>query len=350
MNPLPPLSQIFQTPLITQDKEERVLFVITERERNLFFPDQLSNQQSALGPWVDSWSFKPASNWPRILSEMQPTVIVSAWTTPGLPGEWTDAPDCPLKYVCHLTGSVRRVVPRDLVARGVMVTNWGTSISHTIAEHAMLLVLSMLRNLPGWYPSHEGLCGNVAEKGLKLGTRSLRGRRVGLHGFGAIARELVQMLRPFQVELTAWSPNVPRSFYEEHGVTPAASLEELFTHSEVLIECEGLTPTTEGSVTEEILRLLPHDAVFVNVGRGAVTDESALIRLAAEGRIRVALDETVNEELKSAPGVMISPHLGGPTPDACRLCGELALSNVQKYLRGETPSGLMTLEVYDRST
>ncbi|PTY02292.1 hypothetical protein DB346_09270 [Verrucomicrobia bacterium LW23] len=360
---------------------DRVLFALSRQERDLFFPRLSDADLGNLGGWVDTTNLRAlaaaspveggASPWLRLLRHVRPTVLVSAWTTPMLPEEWTREHDLPLRYVCHLTGSVRGLVRRGVIERGVMVSNWGSTISHTIAEHAMMLVLNMLRNVPAWFPHYSPVPGNVSGKGQVLGTRSLRGRRVGLHGFGAIARELVAMLRPFQVDLAAWSPGVPRALYEEFGVTPLDSLEELFERSDVLIECEGLTPTTAGSVTEAVLRRLPEGAVFVNIGRAAVTDETAVLRLAAEGRIRAALDvyndaavaevfgDTAVPDPLAPPGtrltgpplpVMLSPHLAGPTPDACPRSGDFALDNLERYFRGDKPGALISLEVYDRST
>ncbi|HSI86156.1 MAG: NAD(P)-dependent oxidoreductase [Candidatus Methylacidiphilales bacterium] len=332
-------------------RSERILFVLNEKEWELFLPRFSSSDMDALGgTWVDTQTLRPG-DWLRILEEERPTVLVTAWSSPSLPEEWVNSVDLPLRYVCHITGSVRKIVSRALISRGVVVTNWGSVISHTIAEHAMLLVLGTLRNVPAWRANTGPDCddGSAFEKMQTFRTRSLRGKRVGLHGFGAIARELVHMLRPFQVDLAAWSPHVPRALYEEFGVTQMPSLEALFSRSDVLIECEGLTPATRASVSKEVLRLLPEDAVFVNVGRSAVTDEEALAAMGDAGRLRVGLDV-----FTPAAGTMqrglLSPHIAGPTWDTYPLCGDFALENVDKYLRGETPEAVMSLEVYDRST
>ena len=124
----------------------------------------------------------------------------------------------------------------------------------------------------------------------------------------------------------------------------------------MLIECEALTSLTRGSVTAAILDLLPPDAVFVNVGRGAVVDEPALVRRAARGLVRVALDVFEHEplppdsEFYRIPNALLSPHIAGPTADTFPLCGEFALDNVRQYLQGGKIAGLVTLEAYDRSS
>jgi phosphoglycerate dehydrogenase-like enzyme len=105
-----------------------------------------------------------------------------------------------------------------------------------------------------------------------------------------------------------------------------------------------------------LLRLIPEGGVFVNVGRGLVVDEAAMARVAAEGRLQVALDVYEQEplpaesRLRGMPNVTLLPHLGGPTRDRRRDSGALALKNLRAFLRGEALESLVTLEVYDRAT
>jgi phosphoglycerate dehydrogenase-like enzyme len=286
------------------------------------------------------------------LLELDPEILVTGWDTPGLPEAYRDRDDLTLRYVCHLTGGVKQIVSRPMLERGVVVTNWGAAISHTIAEHAILLTLAALRNLPRW----STMMTLPADRISQLRTRSLRGSRVGLHGFGGIARELAGLLNAFQAKVSAYSEGVPKHVYGEYNVAPRASLEDLFLNSDVLIECEALTPQTRGSVTADLLDFLPPDAVFVNVGRGPVVDEVALSDAARAGRIRAALDVFAQEPLPpdspwfDMADAVLSPHIGGPTWDASPLCGEFALANLRRYLLGEPLEAVVTLDVYDRTS
>ncbi len=294
------------------------------------------------------------TGWRERLDELAPSILVSAWRTPPIPSDWVQAPECPLRYVCHLAGSVRRLVPRAFLERGGVVTNWGTRAAAAVAEHALLLALGALRNSPGWSAFMRQPPETRAAK--QLATRSLFDRRVGLHGFGAIARELVALLRPFRPALAAYSAGVPAAVMTELGVEPCVSLEELFARSEVIFDCEALTPATTGSVTAEVLAALPDDGVFVNVGRGRIVDEDALLREARSGRIRVAVDVTAREPIAPTspwlqePRVLVSPHIGGPTLDLYPELGRHALRNLQHFLSGQPTEATVTCEFYDRST
>lgn len=341
-------------PLVAQTPPTLVI-ALPERERRLFLgPAESEGLLPALGHATasDDADLTP-DGWLDFLQRTRPEILLSGWSTPTLPETWLESRDCPLRYVCHIPGSVRKVVPRSFIERGGLVTNWGGFAGPFVAEHALLLALAALRNLPAWRTFIAQPPGG--RDPASLGTRSLHGRRVGVHGFGNIGRALLPFLRPFGVSVHVFSAGVPEAFIRLEGAEPCASLEELFRRSDVLFECEALTTATAGSVNASLLRSLPDGAVFVNVGRGRVVDETALAREAASGRIQVAVDVTSDDmtgatPLFQVPGTILSPHIAGPSHDQYGRLGELALQNVERYLRGEPPMSQVTLEMYDRST
>lgn len=335
-----------------------VLFALSPETKETFFPhfDQIA-LPGANVVWQDTSDLKSA-DWTELLSEKRVEILVTGWFTPGIPESVTDRADLTLRYVCHLAGSVRSFLPRKLLEHGTLVTNWGTAVSYIVAEHAILLVLGSLRAMPQWRSRMEAAAGGEPQPSSPLRTRSLRGQRVGLHGFGAIAREIVALLKPFGVSLCAYSAGVPSRLFSENEVRECTSLEDLFSTSDVLIECEALTPETHGCVTRALLERLPDQAVFVNVGRGAVVDEDALGQLASEGKIRAGLDVFREEPLRANslllanPETLLSPHIAGPTQDSFAACGGQALKNLRYYLTGarHQMEGVITTEIYDRST
>ncbi|MFA6285940.1 MAG: hydroxyacid dehydrogenase [Opitutaceae bacterium] len=353
MNPL--AETCLDTPSVLPSPE-RILFALSTRELDIFLPGlRLEEFAGRTYSYVNTDAMD-ADGKERVLREWKPTVLMTAWSAPRIPSEWVESADMPLRYICHVTGSVRSFVPRVLIERGVRVTNWGQSINHTVAEHAMLMVLALLRGASGW-PAAMAQDGWTIEQTKRLRTLSLRGRRVGLHGFGGVAREIVAMMAPFRPgRVCAYSQGVPAAFIEAHGVNACGSLEELFAGSDVLVECESLTAASRASVDGNALGLLPDDAVFVNVGRGSLVVEAALLKEAASGRLRVGLDVfhreplAADSPLRTAPGVMLSPHIAGPTSETYRLCGDHALDNLRRYLEGKPLSGEITPEAFDRMT
>jgi phosphoglycerate dehydrogenase-like enzyme len=284
-----------------------------------------------------------------------PEVLLSCWSTPSLPEDWLLSTQCRLRYVCHLTGSVRHVLPRAFIERGGLVTNWGAIPAITVAEHALLLALAALRNVGQWRDVLATPPATV-HRVERLHTRTLVGRRVGLHGFGKVARALVKLLAPFQVEIVGYSAGVPAQHFIEAGVQPASSLREVFSASEVVFECEALTAQTKESVQGAELAALPVGSVFVNVARAGLVDDAALLREASSGRIRVALDVFSTEPLPAdspwwrVPDAVLSPHIAGPTFDQYDACTLEAMNNLRRYFANEPLHSIVTAEIYDRST
>lgn len=101
---------------------------------------------------------------------------------------------------------------------------------------------------------------------------------------------------------------------------------------------------------------MPNGAVFVNVARGRLVDEAALLREAVSGRLSVAVDVVTTDpagpscKFFKTPAIIFSPHIGGPTFDQYASCGEFALRSVARFTRGEPLLASVSLEEYDRST
>ena len=323
---------------------------LSREERRLFLPaaDEILGRL----PLTLEWTSPTAAG--ETWESLNPEILLTAWSTAPLPADWLASATCALRYVCHLNGSVRKIVPRAFIARGGLVTNWGDIPSCAVAEQALLLALAALRNLGRW-PAAERQLHDTVGRIEELETRSLFGRRMGIHGCGRVARALVPLLAPFGGAISIYSAGVAGAAMRATGAAPCDSLEALFAQSEILFECEGLTPATAGSVTAEILARLPLGAVFVNVGRGQLVDEAALLREVAEGRLRVALDVMAatsrgQREAFRAAGAVLSPHIAGPTLDQYFRCGEHALQNIARFTRGEPLQAVVTVADYDRAT
>jgi phosphoglycerate dehydrogenase-like enzyme len=331
------------------------IIFLAKDEVETFLPEgRMSEIRSLLEPCVviDPEEILDQEAWIRLLGENNPEIILSAWRMRALPKEVLDeAPN--LKYACYLTGSIRSVISRSLIENGLLVTNWGDSISRTISECALLLILGCVRKVGYWTQKMhvEGAWSDASTV-----TQSLFEKRIGIHGFGMIARKLVPLIRPFSDRISAFSPSVPQSLFDEFEVLRADSLEVLFSENDVVVELEAFTEETFRIVSEELLRSIPAGGVFVNVGRGAVVDEEALACVAKEGRIQIGLDVYDEEPLpKASPlrgldNVLLLPHIGGPTTDRRVDAGDRALANLRAYRSGGELKGIIDLEVYDRST
>lgn len=288
----------------------------------------------------------------RSLRNSKSHVLMTCWGVPKVPADLRrQAPD--LKYICHLCGEVRQWLPRQVLEDGLILTNWGPSISRSVAECTLLQILSCLRRSTHWQLELHTRKGWVDGRET---VRGLFGRRVGLHGFGSISREVVRLIQPFGCKISAYSPSVPDEDLKAAGVRRVGTLKELFSQNDVVVELAARTPATINSVTEELLMSIPEGGVFVNTGRAAVVDEEALIKVAKTGRIQIALDVfhveplPADSPLRGLDNVFLTPHIGGPTADRRQDSGLLALENIEAFFAGRELRSVVTLKEFDRMT
>ncbi len=330
-----------------------ILAVLTPTEVREFLPEPMASQLRQLAPefrLLDSTGLDEAA-LARELAGANPEVLVACWKTPLLPEKLPPR----LRYVCYIAGSLKRVISRAHLERGLLVTNWGGAISRTVAECALFHILACLRNTSHWaIAMHQP--GRAAWKNGITDARSLFCRRVGIHGFGPVARELVALLRGWSCPITALAPDLTAELAHAYGVERAASLEALFAESEIVVELAPLIPATTGLITERLLRLIRPGGVFVNVGRGAVVDEAALLAVAREGKIAIGLDVYTTEPLpadsgfRALPNVSLTPHIAGPTIDRYPDAGAFALKNLRAYAEDRPLEAVVTPEIYDQTS
>jgi phosphoglycerate dehydrogenase-like enzyme len=334
-------------------KPASLLAVLTPTEVREFLPEPIFSEVRSLAPnfrLLDPSALDDAT-FARELVTANPEVLLGCWKTPPLP----EVLPARLKYICYISGSVKRLISRTHLERKLVVTNWGGAISRTVAEAALFHVLACLRNASHWAMAmHQP--GVAAWKNGITDARSLFCRSVGIHGFGPVARELVGLLKPWNCPITAFAPDLNAELARAYGIERAASLEALFSENEIIVELAPLIPATTGIVTERLLRLIRPGGVFVNVGRGAVVDEAALLRIAQEGRISVGLDVFAQEPLpgesgfRALPRVNLTPHIAGPTIDRYPDAGAFALKNLRAYAEDRPLEAVITPEIYDHSS
>jgi phosphoglycerate dehydrogenase-like enzyme len=339
-------------------KEPTLLIALTEAETANFLTAEAREQLEQLPFRVETVRLPLSADchWPSILEAVKPDALLAAWACPRLPDDLSVAHEGGLQYVAYLAGSVKELVPRELIARGLKVTNWGNSISRTISECGLLLILSAMRRASHWSVAMHR--DGAWKQGFKTVTQSLFERPIGLHGFGNISQQLVPLLKPFGGVISTFSPSVPNAVLEELGVKRTDSLEALFAENEVIVEVAAYHTKNHHIVTESLLRSIPSGGVFVNIGRGAVVDEAALIRVAQERSDDLQLGLDVFEEeplpadspLRGMSNVALLPHIAGPTGDRCCDSGTQAVSYLARFAHGESVSDTISTEQFDRAT
>ncbi|MFE1311754.1 2-hydroxyacid dehydrogenase [Streptomyces sp. NPDC058755] len=231
-----------------------------------------------------------------------------------------------VQVIQTLTAGVDDVTARlSAIVPGVQLCNARGVHEASTAELALTLTLASLRGIPQFVRAQQ------AERWQSAFYPALADKSVLIVGYGAIGSAVEDRLVPFEVARVARVARSRRT--TARGlVHPLTELPSLLPEADVVILCTPLTEETQGLVDAEFLARMKDGALLVNVARGAVVDTKALLAELENGRITAALDVTDPEPLPpghplwQAPGVLISPHVGGPTsaflPRAKRLLAD----------------------------
>jgi D-3-phosphoglycerate dehydrogenase len=247
-----------------------------------------------------------------------------------------------------------RIDVEAAAARGVVVVDTTHGSSWPVAEWALALMMIGLRDAGELFRrlvDGELVFATPGEReaSRSYGDAELSGKRVGLLGFGHIAWRLVELLAPFDTEVLAYDPFVPRELAPVTKVT-FTTLERAL-ETDVVVCLLPLTPATDRMIDRRALAHLRPGAVFVNVSRGRVVDSDALVARLAEGDVAAALDVFDPEPIpRDAPirrlrHVFLSPHIAGVTAESRRRFFSLMTDELLRHFRGDEPQHLLTPEI-----
>jgi lactate dehydrogenase-like 2-hydroxyacid dehydrogenase len=220
-------------------------------------------------------------------------------------------------------------------ARSVRVTNTPEVLTDAVAELALGLLLDVARRIS--FNDRYVRAGTWRERGDPPLSRSLAGRKVGILGIGRIGRATANRLEPFGVELAYHGPNRKpdvRYRYFDRLVDMAQAVDVL------MVTCVG-SRATEGIVTREVIEALGPDGWLINMSRGFVIDEPALVDSLVEGRLGAAgLDVFLEEPEVPAPllemdNVVLQPHQASGTVETRSAMGMLTVDNLKAHFAGQ---------------
>lgn len=228
----------------------------------------------------------------------------------------------------------------DLAAcqeKGICVTNTPGANSDAVAELAIGLILCLTRKIPA------ALEATRAGGWPRLRGRSLRGKTVGLVGFGRIGRQVASRLIPFGCNILAYDPHINA----DAALSPPVkltSLEALLFQADIVSLHLPALPETIDMVDADFLRQMKPGAYLVNTARGELVIEADLLAVLDSAHLAgVALDvfrqqpPDPHSALLSHPKVLVTPHIAASTDDAGNQMGWMALRECLAVLKGEAP-------------
>jgi len=247
-----------------------------------------------------------------------------------------------LRMIASHGVGINRIDLEQARSQGILITNTPATNTHAVAEYTIGLMLALARRIVD--ADHAVRAHNWGFR-HSAGMIELRGRQLGLVGFGTIARKVAFMAQAgFGMHVSVWSPNTPDDVVAAAGVERASSLSALLSRSDVISLHRPLREDTLNMINETSLGFVKPGALLINTGRGGLVDIPALHKALIDGRIgAAALDVFTTEPpaaddlVRQLPRTILTPHLGGSTQEALRETACLCARQAIAMSRGEMP-------------
>jgi D-3-phosphoglycerate dehydrogenase len=251
-----------------------------------------------------------------------------------------------LNLIIRAGAGVKNIDVKTASERGIYVANTPGKNASAVAELAMTLIGSLDRRVPDGVAS---LRAGKWDKEEFAKAKGLRGRTLGIVGFGPVGRALTKLAQAYGMDVHAWSRSLIPARAAELGIGWAPNVLELAKRSDVLSVHLDLTDRTRGIISREVIEALPNGAMLINTAQAGLIDWSALTELAPIKELRVGLDVLPNEPEKRiadydnailhAGLVYATPHIGASTDEAQIAIATETVRILRAFLvKGEVPN------------
>ncbi len=234
--------------------------------------------------------------------------------------------------------------------RGILVCNNPDAPCESTAEHAVGLLLAVTK---GIVSGDRQLQAGAVDRAKLVGSE-LRGRTLGVIGYGRIGRRVAEICTlGLKMKALVYGPRLRPGMPLAEGITLSPSLDSVFEQADVVTLHTPLTAETRHLVQERHLRLMKRGSYLINTSRGAVVDEDALIRVLQEGHLAGAGLDVFDPDppagdnpLLRMPNVVATPHIAPFTNESFRAMWSGVAEQTGQLLRGERPAHLANPEVW----
>lgn len=237
-----------------------------------------------------------------------------------------------LKYVIRAGEGTDNIDKKLCQAKNVKVSNTPGANNNSAAEHAIALMMTVLRKTAH---AHQSMANGKWDKNAYTGNE-LSNKKIGIVGFGRIGQIVAKRLMGFEPSVLFYDPFIEKS--EMNYCQKAKDLEEIFSTCDIITIHTPLMDATRGIVNEKLLSLMKKDSILINAARGGIVDESALLNVLKDKKIKGAgfdvfatepLEE--NSPLRKLDNLILTPHLGASTEEAQLRVGEMAVHQLKEF-------------------
>jgi len=235
--------------------------------------------------------------------------------------------------VAYAAGTVKKIVSDEFWNRGIKITSAAAANAIAVAEYTVAAMVFMTKNVRH---GSEAYKNEDKEQFLRLRDmpRGFNGLNIGLIGASHVGREVIRLLKSYNVKVGVYDPYLSSEEADTLGVAKM-ELNELMSWSDVVGVHAPKLPETEHLIGREQLLLMQDGSFLINTARGTIVDYSALAEITPQKNIEVVLDVTDPDEpligespLRKLPNVMITPHIAGSRGNEQQLMGTLAVEEI----------------------
>ncbi len=237
-----------------------------------------------------------------------------------------------LKYIIRAGEGTDNIDKKQCQEKGIKVSNTPGANGNSAAEHAIALIMTLLRKT-AW--AHSSMEKGAWDKALYAGNE-LTGKTVGIIGFGKIGQILAKRISGFEPKVLYYDPFVKTPPFE---FSKSATLQEIFSKADVITVHTPLMDATRNLIHKDLFKLMKQDAIFVNAARGGIVNEDDLAQALEKGLLKAAALDVFAEEplpadskLRSLSNLILTPHLGASTAEAAIRVGDMAVNQMSEYL------------------
>lgn len=262
-------------------------------------------------------------------------LLIAGWGAPCLDARALDRMP-KLRGVVYTAGSVRGVMTDEAYARGIRISSAAATNALPVAEFTLVSILfagkRVLEISSEYRRTRDFRPPSTQVRTDRWGNFGLR---VGIISASKIGRRVIELLRPFDVEVLLWDPTLTDDI---PGAT-RMPLDELLATSDVVSIHAPTLPETVGLIGRRELSLMRDGATLINTARGILIDQDALVAELHNHRLHAILDVTnpdqlpANHPLFDAPNVLLTPHIAGSQGNELRRLGDAALDEVRRFAR-----------------
>lgn len=243
-----------------------------------------------------------------------------------------------LKWFQAMSAGVDMLLDNELRRSRVIITNMRGLASRPIAEMVFSMILMLAKRL------HQCIKQQELHQWRQFGPGSLSGKTTGIIGFGSIGREVARLAKAFDMRVVAadykYKSNARHRNLEK--LYPHEKLDELLSESDFVVISVPLTEQTRGLISLKQLQIMKKSAYLINVARGPIVDEEALIQALRQNLIAGAALDVFNTEplpenssLWDLPNLIITPHIAGYVENYHQKATSLFCENLRRYINGK---------------